>query len=240
MAQETGSKATALVSALDNTGDVGHNERLMVAHLNDTQIRFECGKGVVGNLRLCGRDNRQERTLTSIGEAHKTYIGQHLKLQDEGTLIAILTGLCIARSLIRSTLEVPVTQTTTTTLEKGELLAVLGNLTDVLDSGRTILLLNHSACNGTQRYGDNNVGSILTRRACAVTTLAILSKLVALVFEVNQSPILAVALQNNATALTAIAAIGSAKCNELLTTKVARACASVARTGKNLHIVHKV
>ena len=73
-----------------------------------------------------------------------------------------------------------------------------------------------------------------------MTTLAILGKLVTLILEVNQSPILAVTLQNNAAALTAIAAIRAAKSDELLTTEVARASTSMARTGKYLHIVHKV
>ena len=54
-----------------------------------------------------------------------------------------------------------------------------------------------------------------------MTVLAILSKLVALIFEVDKCPILAVALKNDATALTAITAIGATEGYELLTTEVA-------------------
>jgi hypothetical protein len=73
-----------------------------------------------------------------------------------------------------------------------------------------------------------------------VTTLAILSKLVTLVLKVNKSPILAVALQDDATTLASITSIGSTECNKLLSAEVARTCSSVTRTGKNLHIVHKI
>jgi hypothetical protein len=54
-----------------------------------------------------------------------------------------------------------------------------------------------------------------------MTILAILSKLVALIFEVDECPILAVALKNDAAALTAVTAIGTTEGYELLTTEVA-------------------
>ena len=55
---------------------------------------------------------------------------------------------------------------------------------------------------------------------CAVSIFAILGKLVTLVFEVYERPILAVALQYDAAALTAIATIGATKGHELLTTEM--------------------
>jgi hypothetical protein len=119
-------------------------------------------------------------------------------------------------------------------------MSVLGYLTYILNGGSTILLLNQTTSHRTERYRDNNILRILTRRTRSVATLAILGKLVTLVLKVNQSPILAVTLQNDATALTAVTAIGTSEGNELLTTEVARASTSVARTGKNLHIVHKI
>ena len=70
-------------------------------------------------------------------------------------------------------------------------------------------------------YGDDDVLGVGTCRACAMTILAILSKLVALIFEVDKCPILAVALKNDATALTAVATIGATEGYELLTTEVA-------------------
>jgi hypothetical protein len=54
-----------------------------------------------------------------------------------------------------------------------------------------------------------------------MTALAILGKLVTLILEVNQSPILTITLQYNTATLTAITAIRSAKSDELLTTEVA-------------------
>jgi hypothetical protein len=73
-----------------------------------------------------------------------------------------------------------------------------------------------------------------------VTTLAILSELVTLILQVDECPVLAITLQDDATALTAITAIRSAKSDELLTTEVARTCTTVTRTGKYLHIIYEI
>ena len=117
VAQETRTESLALVCTLDDTWYIGHYERLVVTHFDNTQIRLKRRKGIVGNLGLGSRHNRQQCTLTCIGETYKTNIGQHLQLQNKGSFVTILTWLCIARRLIRSTLEVPITKTTTATLQ---------------------------------------------------------------------------------------------------------------------------
>jgi hypothetical protein len=73
-----------------------------------------------------------------------------------------------------------------------------------------------------------------------MTTLAILGKLVALVFKVNQSPILLIALQNDTATFTAITAIRTTESDELLATEVTGTCSSMTRTSKNLYIIYKV
>ena len=70
--------------------------------------------------------------------------------------------------------------------------------------------------------------------------LAVLGELVALVFEVDERPILTVALQNDAAAPSAVAAVGAAEGDELLPTEMRRTGTAVPRTGENLHIVYKV
>jgi hypothetical protein len=57
---------------------------------------------------------------------------------------------------------------------------------------------------------------------------------------VDKCPILAVALQDDATTLTAITAIGATEGYEFLTTEVARTGTTVTRTGKYLNVIYKV
>ena len=70
--------------------------------------------------------------------------------------------------------------------------------------------------------------------------LPVLGELVALVFEVDKRPVLAVALQDDAAALAAVAAVGAAESHEFFTAEMRRAGPSVSRTGKYLHVIYKV
>ena len=225
---------------LDDTRDIGHDERLVVPHLDNAQIGFERSEGVVGNLGFGGRHHRQQRTLSGIREPDKAHVGQHLQFEDKGTLVTLFARLGVTRRLIRRALEVPVAQTSTAALEQNQTLAILGHLTDILVRDRTILMLHDTARNRTQRHRNDYIACILSRRACAVAAFAILGKLVTLVFEVYERPILAVALKHYAAALAAVAAVGAAEGDELLTPEVARAGPAVARTGKYLHVIDKI
>ena len=52
MAQEARAETTALVRTLDDARYVGHDERVVVAHRDDAEVRFERREGVVGYLGL--------------------------------------------------------------------------------------------------------------------------------------------------------------------------------------------
>ena len=84
-----------------------------------------------------------------------------------------------------------------------------------------LLVGEYLLCNSAQWYRDDNILSIGTCRARTMTILAILSKLVTLVFKVYKSPLLAVALKDDATTLTSVTTIGTSEGYELLATKVA-------------------
>lgn len=163
-----------------------------------------------------------------------------MSLQHESALVALLPGLGVTRSLIGRALEVPVAQTSAAALEQHQTLAILGHLAHILHRRRTVLVLDHAARHGAQRHGDYDVGGILARRTRSVAALAVLGKLVALIFEVDKSPVLAVALQHYAAALAAISAVGASEGNEFLASEMTRACAAVTRAGKYLHIIDKV
>ena len=104
-------------------------------------------------------------------------------------------------------------------------------ITDVLEKdGRRVV---------SNRTGSNIVPGCTTN---VINSLTFTGKVRvdATVFEVDERPILTVALQNDAAAPSAVAAIGAAEGDELLPTEMRRTGTAVPRTGENLHVVYKV
>ena len=240
MAQESRAEAAALVRPLDDARNVGHHERLVVARLDDAQVGFERRESIVGDLGLGGRDDRQQRRLPGVGKTDQAHVGQDLKFENESPLVALLAGLRITRRLVGGALEMPVAQASAAALEQHQLLAVLGHLAHRFEHGGTVLLLHEPLGDRTEGYGDDDIGRILARRTGAGTALPVLGELVALVLEVDERPILPVALQYDAAALAAVAAVGTAERHELLAAEMGRTGASVARTGEYLHVIYEV
>ena len=72
VAQEAVPEALALGGPLDQPRDVGHDELGPVARApdaDDAEVRLQRGERVVGDLRLGGRDGRDQRRLAGVGEA---------------------------------------------------------------------------------------------------------------------------------------------------------------------------
>ena len=240
MAQEAGSETAALVGALDDARNVGHDERLVIADLDNAEVRLQRREGVVGDLGLRGRNHRQQRRLARIGKTHQPHVGQHLQFENERTLLAVLTRLGIARRLVRGAFEMPVAQTAPAAFEQHELFAVGRHLPHRFGLGRTVLVLIDAVGDRAQRYGDDDVLGILARRTGSGAVLTVLGELMALVFEVDERPVLLVPLQDDAPALAAVTAVGAAESHEFLAPEMRRAAAAVSRTGEYLYVIYEV
>ena len=90
------------------------------------------------------------------------------------------------------------------------------------------------------RHGDHDVLGILARRAGARAVLSVLGKLVPLVFEVDERPVLLVALQHDAAPAAAVAAVGTSEGHELLAAEMRRTGTAMPRAGKDLHIIYEI
>ena len=240
MAQKAGAESAALVRPLDDAGNVGHDERFMVANLHDAQIGFERGEGIVGDLGFGGGNSREQRTLARIGKAHQSHVGQHLQFENESPFVALFARLGVARRLVGGAFEMPVAETSAAAMQQHQPFSVGGNLPHRLDGFRAVLLRDDPFRNRTQRHGNHDVLGVLARRTGARTALAVLGELVTLVFEVDQGPVLAVALQDDTAALAAVAAVGTAESHEFLAAEMRRAGSAVTRTGEYLYVIYKI
>jgi len=61
MTKELVPQALAAVGALDEAGHVCHDEAAVIAQADDAEVRRQCRERVVGNLRACCRDPRDQR-----------------------------------------------------------------------------------------------------------------------------------------------------------------------------------
>ena len=221
------------MSTLDNAGDISHHKRAGVAIAHDAQIGFERGERIVGNLGLGSRYRRQQGGFARIGESHQTHVGKQFQLHNHLTLLARLAGLCIARGAVGRALEMPVAQSATAAFQQHHLLPVVGDVANKLAR----LGIEHGC---SARHLDNAVLACLAKAAALATRHAVGGKHMALIFEVKQCPQVAVAAQNHAAAIAAVATIGSAFRNIFGTMKVCRTSAALSRTAQYFHIVNKI
>jgi hypothetical protein len=112
-----------------------------------------------------------------------------------------------------------IAKTATSTLEQGNQLTILHDIAKKL-SGLGIV------CYSTAWYINNLTFTIGTRTLVDTTILAVTGKDVALVFEVQQCPIVAVSAQDDVTTLTTVATIGTTIGNIFCTMQVSHSAAS--------------
>jgi hypothetical protein len=100
------------VGTLDDTGDVGHDERATVGQSHNAEVGLERGEGIVGNPGAGGGDDRKQRALPRVRLAHQSHIRDELEDQVKLPILSFLARLPLARGLVRSTGEVAVAPAT--------------------------------------------------------------------------------------------------------------------------------
>ena len=102
VAQELEAEPLALVRAFDDAGNVGDDERAVVAELHDAEVRRERRERIVGDLGTRRGDHREQRALAGVGLPDEADVGDELELELERATLAFLAGLPLARRLVRS------------------------------------------------------------------------------------------------------------------------------------------
>ena len=203
VAQEAQTKSLSLTCAFNDAGDVSHDERLSVAVRHDAEVRLECGERIVGDFGLSGRNRRKECRLARIGEAYKAYIGKQFQLQCNGHFAHGFTGLCKAGGLSCGCGEVHVAKTSAAAFQQYHLLPVLHYIAEEF------------ACLGvvsdsSAGHINNLVLSCSSGALVYAAALTVASEYVALVLQVEQCPVVAVAAKDDVSSTTAVAASSTA------------------------------
>ena len=231
MAQEVVTKARALGCALDDAGDVGHDERNALVDVHDAEVGVERGEVVVCDLGARLRHNGKKRRLADIREADEADVGQQLQLEHDIVLLALKARFGKTGRLTRRRCEVRVAPAALAAAAEDERLGV-GHILDDLVRFRV-------AHDGAARHADREILALLAELARALTVHAVVGDVFALVAKVHQRGHVVVDNEDDVAAVAAVAAVGAARGDVLFAVERHRAIAALARAAEDARLINK-
>ena len=186
---------------------------------------------VVGDLRLCRADAREDGGFADVGEADKPDVRQHLEFQRDLALLALRAALGKAGDLPCRRGEMPVTPAAAPAFAEDEIL-VGGHILDDFAA----LGIAH------QRSGRHGNHRVLARRAVHLARLAIAAVFgneLALIAEGEQRVGALVDTQDDIAAPAAVAAVGSARGNIFFAAEGHGTVAAVPRLDIDFYMIDK-
>ena len=230
VAKESQSQSASLGCALDDAGNVGHDEGTSVAVGHDAERGLEGGEGVVGNLGAGVGERADQRRLTGIGEADQTDIGEELQFQDHHHFLHGLAGLGVARRLVGGGAKLEVAQSAASAFEQHHDLSVFDDIAEIFAG---FGIVGH----GAGRYLDV---AICTVTAVAAAFAAVTGKNVAVIAQVEQRPVVAVAAEVDITPTPTIATIGAAEGLVFGAVHVHRTAAALTGATVDFDVVYEI
>ena len=131
--EELNAEAGAEVRAFDEAGEVGYGVGLgmgIVADLDDAEVGFEGGEGVVGDLGFGGGESRDEGGFADVGVADQAGVGEEAEFEAVGALFTGATEFVFARGLMGAGGEVLVAASATTAFGDDDGLVGVGEVVD--------------------------------------------------------------------------------------------------------------
>src|SRR5689334_11337728 len=95
----------------DQPRNVGDHESTKVTEIDHPKMRLQRRERVVSDLRSCRGDGRDKRRLSCIRKTNQSNIREQLQLELQVQLFTLASRLMVARSAIRRSREVRVSET---------------------------------------------------------------------------------------------------------------------------------
>ena len=231
VAQEVVAEARTVRRALDDAGNVRHDEAHALVDVHDAEVGVERGEVVVGDLRPRLGNDREQRRFADIREADQPHVREQLELQNDVVALAGQARLGKARYLTGGRGEVAVAP------------AALAAAAEDVRLGRGHILNDlvrlRVAHERAARHADGERLAAFAELAAALTVHAVLGGVFALVAEVHQRGHIVVHLQNDVAAVAAVAAVGTAGCDVFLTVERDRAVAALAGGNGDARLINE-
>jgi hypothetical protein len=234
VAQERVAQPGAARRALDETRHVRDRRSPLVvlAEVEDSEIRLEGRERVVGDLRVSRGHGREERRLAGVRQTDEPDVGDEPQFQPEPALLAGQALLGVLRRLVRRRREVDVAQPA---------LAAPGDddrLADGDEIGQEL-----AGCvvgdRGPRWHGQDEIVAGLAVPLRALTAAAGRGLEVVPVAEVAESRLAGVDLEDHRAAATTVATVRSAPGNVRLAPEGRRAVPAIAGPDPDLHQVEE-
>ena len=197
--QEVVAQAGALAGALNDAGNVRHDEADAGLYPHHAQIGEQGGEVVVGDLGLGLGYHGEQRGLAHVGEAHQPHVRQQLQFQDDIMGLAGESRLGKAGHLPGGSGEVAVAPAAPTAFAE-----------DIGLAARHVLHDLAGLCVPHQRAPwnlDDQICAVLAGLPGPLAVGAVASHVLALVAEVHQGGHIVIHLQNDGAAPAAVAAV---------------------------------
>src|SRR6266852_5057317 len=211
VAEESDAEPRSFVCAFDEAGKIGDDKSAAelgalpagaAVGVDDPKIRFQRGKGIVGDFRARCGDNGNQSGLADIGVTHQADIGQKFKLEAKMALFSGKSVFVFSRSLMPRLGKVLIAAPAAATVGDQYALASGGEIGD----GRAALIVEH------QRADGNLQDHVLTGMTGAIGTFAVAAAIgleFAIVAVAEQRVVVDVGFEIDAAAMAAVAAGGT-------------------------------
>ena len=229
VAQELVAEPSTLGRTLDQTGDVGQDELVLVV-ADHTEVRFEGRERVVADLRARRADRRDQRRLPGVREADERGVGHELELEAEPAVFAVLALLRERRRATCVREEPRVAPSTPTAVRGQEGVAVVHQVGEQL----AVLVEPHDRAFG---HGDDEIAPALAVLLRAGSVRPALALAVWVVTEGEERRDVAVGLDPDIAALATVATVGPTARHMGLATERDRTRPAVATLDVQLRFV---
>ena len=232
MAQEADPEAEALMSAFDQSGNIGDAEAVFLGDLHAPQVRREGGERVGGYFRPRRGKRRQQGRFTGVGQPDQAGVGDQAQLQPDRALIAARTGCRDSRGAPGGRNKMHISLTAGTAVRDDRLLArhhEVGQL-------RPVFLVEGEGPGG---HPHDEIRAVVAVLLLAAARFAIAGDQARLELEVEEGGEALVDLQNHVAAAAAVAAGGTAEGTILFAQEGNRAVAALAGLNINPGFVDK-
>ncbi len=214
----------AEVRAFDEAGEVGDGEGFgvgIVADLDDAEVGFEGGEGVVGDLGFGGGEARDEGGFADVGVADEAGVGEETEFEAVGALFAGAAELVLARGLVGAGGEVLVASSAASAFGDDDGFVGVGEVVDELAG----LVVVEKSADGDFEGG---VFAGLTGAVGAEAVAAALGFVLGVEAEVDEGVVAEGGGHEDVAAVAAVAAGGAALGDEFFAAEGHAAVAAVA------------
>src|SRR5262249_10631899 len=101
--------------SFDQTWNICDHQRAKVSEIDNTQVRLESRKRIVGDLRLRGRNGREKGDFARIGKPDRPDVSKQFHLELQLDRFAFVSLLVKTRRLFRRSRKVRIAETASTT-----------------------------------------------------------------------------------------------------------------------------